>query len=121
VLRQQQTKMIRQHLDAVPEDVRARILLAGNLAYLGSAHEAISELKTAVALRPKDANVLYNAACTYALLGRKQEAMALLTRSKEAGFLNLDWATKDPDLTCLRDEPEFKALISSQKAAEAGK
>ncbi len=119
--RKQQTRMIRQHLDSVPEDVRARILLACNYAAMGTAHEAIAELKTAVALRPKDANVLYNAACAYALLGRKQEAIALLTRSKEAGFLNLDWATKDPDLTCLHQEPEFQALISSETAkANAG-
>lgn len=118
-LRVQQTRILRHHLDAVPEDVRARILLACNYASMGNAHEAVSELKTAVALRPKDANVLYNAACTYALLGRKQESLALLTRSKEAGFLNLDWATKDPDLTCLHDEPEFQTLINSEKARAA--
>jgi tetratricopeptide (TPR) repeat protein len=117
--RRQQARMIRQHLDSVPEDVRARILLACNYAATGDAHEAVAELKTAVALRPKDANVLYNAACAYALLRRKQEAIALLTRSKEAGFLNLDWATKDPDLTCLYEEPEFQALISSEKSSSA--
>ena len=68
------TKVLRQQLERVPEDVRARILLATNLAYYGQeADEAIRHLKTAVALRPNDPNTLYNAACTYGVLGRKRK------------------------------------------------
>jgi serine/threonine protein kinase/cytochrome c-type biogenesis protein CcmH/NrfG len=110
-LREQQVKVLKHHLELVPEDVRARILLASCYAFLREEAHAIAELKTAVALRPNDSNILYNAACTYALLNRKQDALTLLKRSKDAGFLNADWAAKDPDLAGLYDDPEFKALI----------
>jgi cytochrome c-type biogenesis protein CcmH/NrfG len=112
-LRRRQTEVMRQHLALVPEDGRARILLAGNYASLGEAANAIAELQNAVALRPNDSAILYNAACTYALLGEKQEALQLLRRSKEAGFLNSDWASRDPDLATLRDEPEFQLLLGA--------
>src|SRR4029434_8221239 len=45
--------VLRQQLETVPEDVRARILLASNLARSGDAEESIRHLQTAVALRPR--------------------------------------------------------------------
>jgi len=116
-LRKTQVRMIRHHLESVPEDVRARILLSGNYAKLGNVQDAVAELKTAVAMRPKDSAVLYNAACTYALLARKQDALALLKRSKEAGFLNPDWAMRDPDLESLHGDPEFEGLFKAETKA----
>ena len=29
------------------------------------------------------------------------------------GYVNLDWAARDPDLACLHDDPEFQRLIGS--------
>ncbi len=110
-MREQQAKVMKRHLELVPEDVRARILLANYHAAHRDEANAVTELKTAVAMRPNDSNILYNAACAYAQLMRKQDALTLLKRAKEAGFLNIDWATKDPDLVCLHDEPEFRALV----------
>jgi non-specific serine/threonine protein kinase len=65
----------------------------------------------AVALRPADANILYNAACTYGVMSMKAEALSLLKRAGAAGPLNWDWLPRDPDLTCLHDDPEFLRLI----------
>jgi len=110
-IRELQAKVMKRHLELVPEDVRARILLATFFALENHESEAVTELKTAVALRPNDSNILYNAACTYALLNRKQDALVLLKRAKEAGYINMEWALRDPDLTCLRDDPEFKAIV----------
>ena len=65
-------KVLRQQLELVPEDVRARILLATRLAsFKEHEDETIRHLQTAVALRPGDPNTLYNAACTYGVLERK--------------------------------------------------
>src|SRR5271155_4264979 len=51
--RQRVSEVLRQQLELVPEDVRARILLATNLAYCKQdADECIRHLQTAVALRP---------------------------------------------------------------------
>jgi serine/threonine protein kinase/Tfp pilus assembly protein PilF len=101
---------LEKQLDTVPEDVRARMLLAGYYASVGRSEEAVRQLQTAVALRPRDSNVLYNAACAYALLQQPGEALEMLKSAKEAGWANLDWAKRDPDLISLRDDPEFQQL-----------
>ncbi|MGC2252985.1 MAG: protein kinase, partial [Candidatus Acidiferrales bacterium] len=95
-VRERMTKVLRQQLELVPEDVRARILLSSNLAYFGQdADESIRHLQTAVALRPGDANTLYNAACTYGVLGRKAEALETLKKAIAAGYGNRHWAAQD--------------------------
>ncbi|HXW56490.1 MAG TPA: protein kinase [Candidatus Cybelea sp.] len=118
IVRDRMTRVLRQQLEVVPEDVRARILLATNLAYLGhDADEAIRHLQTAVALRPGDPNTLYNAACTYGVLGRKAEALEAVRKAFAAGFGNSGWAAKDSDLDCLRDDPEFRKLVGLEQRA----
>jgi non-specific serine/threonine protein kinase len=109
-LRERLIKIFRQQLELVPEDVRARILLAGYLAYV-DADESIRHLQTAVALRPGDSNTLYNAACTYGVLGKKAEALETLKKSFASGYGNRNWAARDPDLDCLHDDPEFQKLV----------
>jgi serine/threonine protein kinase/Flp pilus assembly protein TadD len=111
-LRDRVRKVLRQQLELVPEDVRARILLAANLAYDGQdADEAIRHLQTAIALRPGDPNILYNAACTYGVLGKKVEALETIKKAFSAGYGNRHWAAKDSDLDCLHDDPEFQKLV----------
>jgi len=107
--------VLEQHLDLVPEDVRARILLANDYAYRGRRDEASQQIERAVAMRPNDANVLYNAACTYALLGMKDEALAMFVKSAEAGFSDFEWASRDADLASLHEEPEFKRVLEMWK------
>jgi TolB-like protein len=116
-LRRRQNAVMEQHVERVPEDVRARILLAGNYAFFGQAADAMSQLQIAVTLRPKDPNIHYNAACVYGILGRKAEALAMLRKSKENGFAYMDWAARDPDLASLRDDPEFLELIGPTDSA----
>jgi tetratricopeptide (TPR) repeat protein len=113
-LRTRETEVLTDQLHRFPDDVRARILLASDLAIQGRRQEAVQHVKIAVAMRPSDANVLYNAACTYGILGMKQDALETLRRSMEAGYRNADWCTKDPDLKILHDDPEFKKLIAER-------
>src|SRR5262249_24402388 len=110
-LRERMNVVLRKQLETVPEDVRARILLASNLANSGNSDEAIRHLQTAVALRPNDGNTLYNAACTYGCLKMKQEAFDTLNRAVAAGYGNLNWAARDPDLNCLLDDGKFRKLV----------
>jgi serine/threonine protein kinase/Tfp pilus assembly protein PilF len=118
-LRERMNVVLRKQLETVPEDVRARILLASNLANAGEADEAIRHLQTAVALRPNDGNTLYNAACTYGCLKMKAEAMETLKRAIAAGYSNLNWASRDPDLNCLHDDAEFRKLAGLGESAAA--
>ena len=111
-VRERMSKVLRQQLELVPEDVRARILLATNLAYSQQdSDESIRHLQTAVALRPGDPNTLYNAACTYGVLGKKPEALEMIKRAFAAGYGNKNWASHDSDLDCLHDDPEFQKLV----------
>jgi len=115
-LRERMTGVLRQQLETVPEDVRARILLSCNLAYSGESEESVRHLQTAVALRPHDGNTLYNAACTYGVLGKKAEALETLKKAFAAGYGNQNWAAKDSDLDCLHDDAEFQKLVGLSKA-----
>ena len=117
-LRVRMIKVLRQQLELVPEGVRARILLSSNLAYFKQDEdESIRHLQTAVALRPDDANTLYNAACTYGVLGKKAEALETLKKSFAAGYGNRHWAAKDSDLDCLHEDPEFQKLVGLRDGA----
>ncbi len=116
-LREKSVQVMRRHLERVPEDVRARILLAADYAARGRPEEAQHEVELAMTLRPGDPNILYNAACVYGLLGKKAEALALLKKAKASGFSTMEWAARDPDLTCLHDDPEFQQVVGAGSQA----
>jgi hypothetical protein len=90
-----------------------RVLLANDLAFLGRAEDSVRELQRAISQRPHDANILYNAACTFGNLRKKAEALGSLKMAKEFGYSNWDWVSRDPDLECLHDEPEFWRLLTT--------
>jgi len=46
-------------------------------------------------------------------MGKKVEALDLLKRAELSGYSNIDWATRDPDLACLHNDPEFLKLIEN--------
>jgi serine/threonine protein kinase/Tfp pilus assembly protein PilF len=116
-LRAREREVLTDQLQRFPDDVRARILLACDLAILGQQDEAVQHVKIAVAMRPTDANILYNAACAYGVLKMRKEALDTFRRCVEAGYHNATWATKDPDLTIIHDNPEFLRLASLQPRA----
>src|SRR5258705_13515 len=101
---------LENHLKQVPEDARARVLMATDYAELGRVDDAIRELNMAITLRANEASILYNAACTYAILKRKREALETIKKAWEAGFKDSVWARGDPDLALLHDDPEFLRL-----------
>ncbi|MGB2668516.1 MAG: protein kinase, partial [Candidatus Acidiferrum sp.] len=109
--RQMEMRALERQLELVPEDVRARSLLAADYANMGRAEDAVRHLEMTVALRPNDSNVLYNAACTYAVLGKKTDALDLLRRALASGYSNFDWPRQDPDLSSLHADPEFLKLF----------
>ena len=106
----QQAEVLDGHVRQVPEDARARSLLAGAYAEVGRIDDAVREADLALALRPNEATVLYNLACVFCQLGKKNEALETLKRAWETGFKDPSWARKDPDLTLLHGDPEFERL-----------
>lgn len=116
-LRRREKEVLDRQLQQFPDDVRARILLAADLANLGQPEEAVLHVRIAVAMRPTDSNVLYNAACTYGSLAMKADALEMFKRCVEAGYSNTHWAKNDPDLKILQNDPEFKQLLASKSGS----
>ncbi len=115
-VRQRQILALENHLRSVPEDARARVLLANGYAATGRREDAVREANLAVALRPNEATVLYNAACVFCGLQNKAEALEALRKCWNAGFKDSDWARRDPDLAILHGDPEFERLYPEHTA-----
>jgi serine/threonine protein kinase len=113
-MRYRQIQAFEAHLRQVPEDARARILLAGAYADDGRSEDAVREASLAMVLRPNEATVLYNAACTFCAMSRRAEALDALQRAWRAGFRDADWARRDPDLESLHGDPEFEKLYPAK-------
>jgi non-specific serine/threonine protein kinase len=116
-LLQRRLTALENHLKQVPEDARARILLGTDYAELGREEDALKELNLAVTLRAGEASILYNAACLYSTLKRKEAAMDSLKKAWEAGFRDASHARRDPDLALLHDDPEFDRMYPEKPAA----
>jgi tetratricopeptide (TPR) repeat protein len=110
-VRERLMRALERQLELVPDDVRARILLAVQYAGTGRGDDAVTQLQRAVHLRPDDGNTLYNAACVLGVLGRKAETLDMLRRALAAGYANYDWVQRDPDLAIVHDDPDFRALV----------
>lgn len=54
----------------------------------------------------------YNAACSWALAGNKENALKNLNLAIDQGWLSLEHTKTDTDLESLHDEDEWKAIIS---------
>ena len=115
-VRQRQIQALENHLKSVPEDARARVLLASGYAETGRNEDAVREANLAVALRPNEATVLYNAACVFCGLKNRAEALEALRKCWNAGFKDSDWARRDPDLALLHGDPEFEKLYPERPA-----
>ena len=112
---------LQNQLKHVPEDARARVLLGAYHAEMGREEDALRELNLAVTLRANEASILYNAACVYSLLKRKEEALDTLRKAWEAGSKDAVWARRDPDLALLHGDPEFERMYPEKPATSSTK
>ncbi|HEY1658036.1 MAG TPA: protein kinase [Candidatus Sulfotelmatobacter sp.] len=112
--RQRRVSALERHLHQVPEDARARILVASDYAGMNRLEEAARETNLAITLRPNEATVLYNAACTFCSMKRKSDALEAFKKAWAAGFRDQDWARRDPELALLHSDPEFERLCPAK-------
>jgi non-specific serine/threonine protein kinase len=100
-------------LEISPDDIVTVSRLASVYARFGAKEEAHHTLKGVHEIDPSDGLALYNCACAHAMLGEKKEALACLRVAMQSGWKGLPgWARGDPDLDPVREDPEFKALIT---------
>jgi serine/threonine-protein kinase len=91
-----------------PEDAAAQVLLAKLLAPTGKSEAALSHLEMALALAPKDPDVLGDAAEAYALLGNSRRAQELIQSSLANGETLDDLQTRF-GLQRIFADPNFRA------------
>jgi murein DD-endopeptidase MepM/ murein hydrolase activator NlpD len=95
-----------------PEAGRANHAQAIALLRAKDYAKALRAYDDILAADPQDKIALYNAACAYALMERKAEAIAHLEKSIDAGYTGILHLARDPDLKCLRKEAGYKAILA---------
>jgi adenylate cyclase len=93
-----------------PDDSRARMIYAVQLAQIDKKDEALRESSKALEISGDDPMMLYNCACLHSRLGELQRAIEMLRQAVAKGHVNFSWMRHDPDLTALRDNADFIAL-----------
>ena len=61
-------------------------------------------------LRPDDALIHYNLACSYSLTARLDMAIEALEAAINLGYRDFKWMARDPDLENLRDHAAYKKI-----------
>jgi len=111
--RRRAVKLIEQRLDLNPDDARAYNLGATTLAKLGNIPRALEFAAKSLSIEPDDPLVLYNVACLYALMDKREEALAYLERAIANGFGHKESMASDPDLDSIRKTPWFQAIYQA--------
>jgi tetratricopeptide (TPR) repeat protein len=65
---------------------------------------------------PWDSELLYELASIYGLFSEKKSCSLILRKAVEGGFFNYPFMLKDTFLDPVRDDPEFKEVLSLAKA-----
>lgn len=84
----------------------------GELASRRGLHDRALELdRRLVGRLPADSLARYNLACSLALAGRCDEAIACLGAAFDLGYDDVAHMEVDPDLASIRERPEYRALV----------
>ncbi len=112
-------KNYRQVLDREPHNAEAQFMLGFSIHYQGRYDEARTLFQQAEGMGYRPELCQYNIACGYARSGDRVRALEHLRKSVERGFNMVDWASEDPDLASLHDDPEFKQIIDSARRRQS--
>jgi len=102
----------RQH----PQIGRAWFNLGFARIQAGQPEEALRAFEKALQLGHRRGTTMYNIACSYALMDRKDQGFEWLFKAIEAGFVGKGQIRQDEDLDNLRGDPRYRQAL---KLAEA--
>ena len=94
-----------------PTYLEALQILGDNYTRRGRFDEGLKVDEQLVRLRPEDALVHYNLACSFALLKRCDLALKTLRRAVELGYRDFRYMREDRDLDTIRHDPRFRQLL----------
>jgi serine/threonine protein kinase/tetratricopeptide (TPR) repeat protein len=103
-----------RYLSQHPDDARALVFFAADLAQLGKIDEARDAGRKAFELNPNDAVMLYNLACVFSRLGEKESGVDYLKNAIKAGYQNYEWIKRDSDFGNIRNEPGYIELMKGK-------
>jgi Flp pilus assembly protein TadD len=98
-------------LERQPNDIRILKLLGELYARQGRHDRSLEIDRRLVNLLPRDGTVHYNLACSLAMVGNSQEAVAALAHALELGYNDFGQLEVDPELDGVRGRPEFQTLL----------
>ena len=101
-----------------PGYIDALQILGDNYTRRGRFEDGLKVDEQLVRLRPGDALVHYNLACSYSLTEQFESAAVALNRALDLGYRDFKWLSKDPDLAKLRKHPLYKKIRARIKAME---
>lgn len=105
-----------QYVQSHPQSGRAW----SNLGYArieGERAEAsVEAFQRALALRYRPATTMYNLACAYSLMDRKDDAFTWLFKALDAGFDGEGTLRGDDDLDNLRGDPRYRQALSKVRS-----
>ncbi|HXT40155.1 MAG TPA: hypothetical protein VN887_09040 [Candidatus Angelobacter sp.] len=101
-----------------PGYVDALQILGDNYTRRGRIKEGLKVDERLSRLRPADALVHYNLACSYSLIEQFEPATEALNRALDLGYRDFKWLAKDPDLAELRKHPLYKKIRARIRAME---
>lgn len=94
-----------------PDHLDALMILADVYTRKGLYDRGLEMDERLSKLCQEDPIVHYNLACSYALTGKRELAVAALQKAVQLGYDDLPHLLKDPDLKTLHNDPAFEALI----------
>jgi tetratricopeptide (TPR) repeat protein len=90
-----------------PDYVDALQLLGDHYTQRGRFVEGLEVDERLARLRPDDALVFYNLACSYSLTDQFDPATLALEKAFSLGYRDFNWLARDPDLQKLRQQPVY--------------
>jgi tetratricopeptide (TPR) repeat protein len=108
-----------QILRGAPDHVEALALLGEAYTRRGDYAKGLETDLRLCRIRPESSVVHYNLACSYALTGKKEEALLALGRAVDLGYRDVVRIRDDRDLEILRSDPRYQDLIRKLGAEEA--
>jgi serine/threonine protein kinase/Tfp pilus assembly protein PilF len=82
-------------------------------AHLGRKREAEDYIKNALALSPKDSDVLFTSALVNEIIGHRQKAVAAIDQAVKAGY-SIEDVQQEPELKELRSDPRYQRWLQNR-------
>jgi Flp pilus assembly protein TadD len=106
-----QISVYEAHLENRPDDAEVVEALGHLFTKSGRHQEGLVIDQRLVELRPEEPVAHYNLACSLALVGDVDQALARLRIALDLGFRDFAFIRKDKDLRALRSDPRFETLL----------